>query len=493
MDSVVFGADITTLLDLTPRDFQDNHFFPLDAQATWWLPTPDRKIHPLSLSLQQFPFRGPTSFGQRFTFDVPSVGSGDILMNAFLQIELGHWLDDTSICRFQTGQYVYQPGQTVWNYANSLGTVIIAKAELEVNGVTLESIDGDFINIYGSLHKSIQKQYGIVVDGLGRKAFPYAPPATSPFPTESGTLCIPLAFFFQRILLSEGFPLLATKQGSVKIHITLRPFEQCITSDIQASTKYDSCIYDIPENTPLGKSFAIIDKGYTLQANTPKVLKASTAVPPFKKIQLIAYTAHVDGMLRISMLHSPFETLVRNVETFTFTEPLKYSVTASSEDMIRVQLPIEINHPMEEIIWVIRRKANTMQNEYTNFSSVTSQEYHPIYNKQMPLLVNASIYLNGIEIIQKEEQWFRQHISYLHKGGYAAYSQFIYGYSFSKHPGQHQPSGTANASKLQTVKLALAVKHPEGTQNKEWEVLVYIVRLDWLRFQNGLVNRIYMD
>ena len=193
------------------------------------------------------------------------------------------------------------------------------------------------------------------------------------------------------------------------------------------------------------------------------------------------------------MLRSPFETLVRNVETFTFNEPLKYSVTASSEDTIHVQLPIEINHPMEEILWVIRRKANTMQNDYTNFSSVTTQEYDPVYNKQMPLLVKASIYLNGIEIIHKEEQWFRQHISYLHKGGYAAYSQFIYGYSFAKHPGQHQPSGTANASKLQSVKLALSVKQPEGTQNKEWEVLVYILRLDWLRFQNGLVNRIYMD
>jgi hypothetical protein len=485
MDSVVFGADITTLLDQTPRDFQDNHYFPLDAQSTWWLPTPDRRVLPLSLSIQQFPFRGPTSFGQRFTFDVPSTGCGDILMSTLLQIELGHWLDDTSICRFQTGQYVYAPGQPVWNYANSLGTVIVEQAELEVTGIVIERIDGDFINVYGRLQSPIQSQYGVLVDGLGRKPFPYSPLQTSPFPTESGSLCIPLAFFFQRIKLSEGFPLLATKQGSVRIHITLRPFSQCIT---RVGETYDSCI-----DTPLGQSINVIDKGADLTGSTPRVITTGLAVPQFKRIQLITYTGHTDGKLRQAILRSPFETLIRKVETFRFTEPLKFSVTGSIEDVINVQLPLEINHPMEEIVWTVRRKASTLRNDWINFSSVTADEYDPVYNTRKPLLVQASIYLNGVEIIQKEEQWFRQHIAHAHAGGYAAYADYIYGYSFARTPGMHQPSGTANASKLQSVKLNLSVKHPEGEANKEWEVLVYVIRLDWLRFQNGLVSHIYMD
>lgn len=485
MDSVVFGADITTLLDQTPRDFQDNHYFPLDAQSTWWLPTPDRRVLPLSLSIQQFPFRGPTSFGQRFTFDVPSTGCGDILMSTLLQIELGHWLDDTSICRFQTGQYVYAPGQPVWNYANSLGTVIVEQAELEVNGIVIERIDGDFINIYGRLLTGVQSLYGVQVDGLGRKPFPYSPLQTSPFPTESGSLCIPLAFFFQRIKLSEGFPLLATKQGSVRIHITLRPFSQCIT---RVEGTYDSCI-----DTPLGQSINVIDKGANLTGSTPRVITTGLAVPQFKRIQLIAYTAHTDGKLRQAILRTPFETLIRKVETFRFTEPLKFSVTGSIEDVINVQLPLEINHPMEEIVWTVRRKASVLRNDWINFSSVTADEYDPVFNTRKPLLVQASIYLNGVEIIQKEEQWFRQHIAHAHAGGYAAYADYIYGYSFARTPGMHQPSGTANASKLQNVKLNLSVKHPDGEANKEWEVLVYVIRLDWLRFQNGLVSHIYMD
>ena len=375
----------------------------------------------------------------------------------------------------------------MWNYANSLGTVIVEQAELEVNGIIVERIDGDFINIYGRLQNGVQSQYGVQVDGLGRKPFPYSPLETSPFPTESGSLCIPLAFFFQRIRLSEGFPLLATKQGSVRIHITLRPFSQCV-APVESGGTYDSCI-----DTPLGQSINIIDKGADLAGSTPRVLTTGLAIPQFKRIQLITYTGHTDGKLRQAILRSPFETLIRKVETFQFTEPLKFSVTGSIEDVINVQLPLEINHPMEEIIWTVRRKANTLRNDWINFSSVTADEYDPVFNTRRPLLVQASIYLNGVEIIQKEEQWFRQHIAHAHAGGYAAYADYIYGYSFARTPGQHQPSGTANASKLQSVKLNLLVKHPEGEANKEWEVLVYVIRLDWLRFQNGMVSHIYMD
>ena len=71
--------------------------------------------------------------------------------------------------------------------------------------------------------------------------------------------------------------------------------------------------------------------------------------------------------------------------------------------------------------------------------------------------------------------------------------EYIYGYSFSKRPGVHQPSGTANASRLQSVRLVLTVRPPGGADIQEWEVVVYVIRLEWLRFENGMCNRIYMD
>ena len=103
------GGDITTLLDLTPRDVQDNEFTPLSSEKTWWVADNLRKTHPFSLSVQQFPVRGPTGFGQRFTFDLNSLSAGDLLLGTFLHLELGHWLSDTTLIQLESGARTYIP------------------------------------------------------------------------------------------------------------------------------------------------------------------------------------------------------------------------------------------------------------------------------------------------------------------------------------------------------------------------------------------------
>jgi hypothetical protein len=478
-------GDIVTLLDSTPRDFQDGDLFPLSSDTTWWLPDASRRIQPYSLSIQQFPFRGPTGFGQRFTFDIASVSCGDLLSAIFVQIELSHWLDDTTILRLQSGKYVYGPGEDQWFYANSLGTVIVEKAEFEVNDQTLETIDGDCMNVISRLFSSINSQYGVGIDGLGRT--PLAPGAASfsPYPTQSGTLMIPLPFFFARVALQESFPLLAVKEGSVRVHITLRPFHECVRILTANGASRRDCLTQTPLDTPFI---------FTTAPPANQVTVQSSATPPtFKKIQLLTYSAHTDGSMRQQILRKPFEVMTRTFNTFTFSEPLKYLINKTASDVIQVQLPLEVNHPMEEILWFIRRKATANTNEWNNYSSVLEQEYDPVFNPRRPLLRSAAIQCNGIELIRTDESWFRQHISRTHAGGFAAYENFIYGYSFATSPGQHQPSGTANASRLQTIRLTLDVYPPGGDFEKEWEVKVFVSCLEWIRFQDGLCNRMFID
>jgi hypothetical protein len=475
------SGDIVTLLELTPRDSQDSHYFPLSSDSTWWLPDPDKRTHPFTTCLQQTPFRGPTSFGQRFTFDVKSPGSGDILLSTAIQIELAHWLDDTTILRLQSGQYTFPNTVPPWTYAKELGSAILEKAELEVNEQTLETIDGDFLHVYTHLFHDLNTQFGILTDGLGAYTQDVA---TNPFPTQSGTLCIPLPFFFQRLMREEGLPLLAIKNGSVRIHITLRPFEECV--------RRVGALILPSQRTPLGQTFPLLSTTPT-GIITPVSITAAATPPPFKTIQLLTYSAHTDGSIRQSLLKNPFETMIRTVQTFPFSEPMKYTTNKTVNDTIQVQLPLEVNHPMEEIIWFLRRKASTKQNDWTNYSAITDLEYDPVYNPKRPLLVSASIYLNSTELITAEEQWYRKHIALSHPGGISAYNEYIYGYSFAKNPGKHQPSGTANASRLQSVRLLLTVQPPGGTDIQDWEVVVYVIRLEWLRFQNGMANRVYMD
>ena len=483
-------GDIVTLLDLSPRDIQDSEYTPLSAEKTWWLPDQTRRIRPLSLSVQQFPFRGPTAFGQRFTFDIGSVNCGDVLTGAFLQIDLGHWLDPATCLRLQSGRYVYAPGQTPWAYANSLGTVIVHSIEFEVNEQTLERVDGDFINTACRLFPDVNRQYGLATDCIGSRSLDYAPPPTSPFPTQSGTLLVPLTLFFQRTPLAEAFPLLACADGSVRIHITLRPFAECVRRLAVApnvnGTPAKADAVSAAATSPLNTNFQFID---TATTGSPIVsVQTSVAVPSFNGIKLITYGAHTDGKLRMSLLRQPFELMTRIVQTATFDEPLKYT-TSHSVDSIQVQLPLDVNGPMEEILWFVRRKEAGIAREWTNYGAVLGTAIDSVYNPSTPLLQSATLQFNGVDIVSAEERWFRQHIATAHKGGIVPFTNYIYGYSFSKSPGQHQPTGTANASRLQSVRLTLDVASSAGA----WEVKVFVLALGWIRFQNGIVNRMFQD
>ena len=466
------GGDIVTLLDLTPRDFQDNEMFPLSAEKTWWLPR-NQKLNPFSVSIQEFPFRGPTAFGQRFSFDVKSVGCGDLLTNTVLQIELGHWFDDTTLLRLESGKY--QITTDFWAYANSLGSVIVEKAELEIGDSTIETIDGDFLNVFYNL-QDLNSQYGIGQDGLGTTS----PTQTRPFPTQDRTLYIPLPFFFARIKLKEALPLLACREGSVRIHVTLRPFHECL--QIIGSSRASKI------DTPLGLDTTVMNYMNSVQLSA--FVTAQATIPQFKTIKLVTQAANTDGDIRQKILRNPFEILRRDVSTFYFEEPLKYAINKSSSDTITVQLPLEVNHPMEEFMWFIRRKGTALQSEWTNYSSVLNSDMDPVFNPRAPLLKSASIQFNGVEIVNANEQFFRSHLAKKHNDASTAYKNYIYGYSFATAPGQHQPSGTLNASRLQTIRLTLNIAAlPQDT----WEIKVFVTTLQWLRFQNGMANPMFQN
>lgn len=595
------AGPIVTLLDLTNRDIQENDIFPIRSEITWFTRDQERRLLPFTPVVQETALRGPGAFGQRFTFDLGSIMIGDLLLGTALQIRLDHWLDAQTQNMYAAGKLTYQDRQHAWEYANSLGTSIIQLAELEVDGKTLESIDGDFIHTFSTLFPEYNSQVGIAYDHLGQvsvKRLTDATRAPSLFPVENGNLNCVLPFFFMRTRLREAFPMIAVREGYVKIHITLRPFDQCVRQmrgfrdtctsvppptpvsfTFQTSAwKYDPGIkrgvWDIPPQfsftytsgntiynwsystetnrgsweipppvnftiaskykwtastqtwSPYAPSFNIAYQDPVLASKyyywdgvpaawrnavgpppdagppsfnitygdntwTSGVGDWSVTAPPFKSIQLLTYGAIVDGSYRSKMLREPFEILHRQVQTFYFDEPLKYSI-GKRQDAIRIQLPLEANHPIEEIIWFVRRKGTGINNEWTNFTGVLESEWNAMAAAK-PMLQNAIIQANGTVLCDADEQFYREGIAAAHRGGYAAYSRFIYGYSFAKTPGEHQPSGSLNASRLNSLRLTLDVMPPGGVLDALWEVKVFCIGLNWLRFENGLANPMFED
>ena len=591
---------ITTLLDLVDRDQQENDLFPISTGVTWFARDVDRRLLPFTSTVQEVALRGPAAFAQRFTFDLGSIVVGDLLLGTALQIRLDHWLDEQTRNIYAAKRMFYSNPSSAWEYANGLGAIIIQSAELEIDGVTVETIDGDFINVYNTLFNNYGAQLGVAYDHIGlmsmtRLMNPARLPAT--YPVENGLLTCPLPFFFGRAGLKEALPMTAIREGHVKINITLRPFQECVRimsgkrsscdatplntefefafptctwtfDSYQNSGNWDvpppfSFSYTaangisynwsyngrkgvwanqlaLPANLHISSSYTWNPAPASWQPAPPPFNIAffdpvlsrkiyywdgaagwrtnpttgvkdipsytanygsylwksvigdwSVAPPPFKSVTLLSYGAVVEGELRSRMLRNPFEILHRELQTFYFQEPMKYSVGAK-ENIVKIQLPLEANHPIEEIIWFVRRKAVQNNNEWTNYSSVVESEFNAHFPVD-PLLDSAAIQINGTVLCEADEQFFRQSISAAHKGGFASYSRFIYGYSFAKHPGEHQPSGSINASRVNSLRLTLNVKPPAGLEDSSWEVKVFCIALNWMRFENGLANAVFED
>lgn len=498
-------GDITTVLDLTDRDGQDNTYFPIDTDGSWFHHN-RKKTYPTSVSVQEFTQRGPAQWGGRFSFEIGSLHAGDLLQSVALQIKLGHWYNPRILYQLYQGELttdLVNHGEEFWTYANSLGTSIIEYADFIVNEQRVERITGEWIRTYLTLGIDSGSLVGITSDAVG--ATPVHQMNTAnvvetafhprrPYPIEDGTYYCILPFFFARTALEETFPLLSCNEGSVRIDIKLRSFEDMVRNYVGYRRQSD--------DSPLGKTVPFVT---TTVPSTVVESVTATCAPEFRDFRIITSSILLTGELRKAFLYKPFEQMMKFVQIFSFEEPLKYLVSKpnATADRVDIQLPLELNHPVTELIWVFRRKGVRINNEWANFTVALERESSP--SIQYPAwLDHATIRLNGQELISAEGDWFREHIASVHKAGIISYRANVYGYSFAREPEKHTPSGTGNMSRTTSVALTLRVRTPiaralpVGAQfDREvvegWEVFVFAVHYNWLRFQNGLCSRLFTD
>jgi len=473
-------GDSTTVLDLADRDEMDDDLFPLTATKSWFTRDPERRYLNFSSTIQEFTPKGSAEFGGYLVFELGAVKACDLLFSVALQLRLNHWFSPSIVEQIQNGLLTYNDPSKAWYYANSLGTCLIAKAEFLLEDQVLETVNGDFANVFSAVYSDINTQFGIGVDGNGRVTIPQlkAMNQTQVFPTSNGFISCILPFSFQRIRLRNGLPLLSCKDGTVRVAITLRPFSECVRI---ASGFRATC-----NETPLGKSFVFQKK-----AGGTQTVVASSTVPQFLDARLTTYGMLLDGKLRTAAVHAPFERMFREVQLFQFSEPQKYVVNVPSNGVIRLQLPIEINGPVEELFWFIRRNAVSVNNEWTNYSNRLESEYNATTAPLQSMLQYAILQVDGVPLIEAPGDYFRRDVGKRHKGGIVAYNSFIYGYSFAQNPGLQNPSGWMNASRSSDVRLRLDIRPPGGTETLEFEVFVYSIAFNWVRFERGIANKVF--
>lgn len=465
------------IVSLVDRGAFDNIVYPQDAMTTVFQPA-FRPYHNFTQDVTVWPYAGAAEWGKRLTFTVPWPWQTDLLSWVALRIKPFHWLPAPAYNHLYVAQdWTYLSATDEWLWAKSLGTVAIAKAELEVDGVVVETWSGDWMDVWR--RTSLTPNRGVGADdamfGCGTRGAG---------PTEDGYVYCWLPFWFSR-WSNTAFPLISSTRP-VRIHITLRPFE-----DVVRRAGADKAC----GQTPLGTTFEVRNRGPTVPPNTilPEPVVVGDAVPTMEVAELVCGTALIDGELRKAYRDMPHEIMMNPVVEMAFSEPLKYVVGVPNGNIINIGLPLTAaNGPLRQLVWFLRRKAAvTNRADWTNYSAVLEGEADPVFNPPRPLLRRAQLMVGTAVWADQEEAWWRSTGALPLAGGYRTSGAYVYAYNFTERPDSFEPAGSLNASRVD-LRLNLEVEQPTGTNN-EWEVVVFFVGTNWMRFENGLPNLLFMD
>jgi len=510
-------GEIKRLVSLVDRGEIDEYLYPISTKNTAFLPN-FKPYHNFANETIELPYTGAANWGQRITFTLPFPWMGDCLSWVSLRITPSHWLPGNAIqglTKSEPNRWTYQGKGDTWMWASNLGSAAIALVEMEVNGIVVEQWGGDWIDIWQRVYLDTSRSAGwndAVVGSLNRENpsivsqqskerifsdttsgdatplnFANISNEETILPTEDGSIYAYFPFWFAR-RRNAAFPIASIQgEGNVRFHITLRPFKEVIRK-ISVPRKCDE--------TMLGTSIVLNNNDTTnnnVVLNYDYPVDIPAVIPPFNNAILVCGFTHLDGDLRQAYIHRAHEILVEPVINIPFSEPLKYVVNTGDSDTITVSLPLEAaNGPVREVIWFLRRKAAYKFNSWSNYGAYLEHEVDPIFNPQRPLLVKAVLRVGAVVWADQTEMWWRVRGALQHPGGIQVMNSYIYAYSFANEPAKFGPSGSMNASRAE-MRLDLTVSPPQGVDEKEWEVQVFVVSHNWMRFQNGLAERLFTD
>jgi hypothetical protein len=290
-------------------------------------------------------------------------------------------------------------------YVNSVGHAMIQEITLEVGEQEIDRQNGEWMEIWSSYTTTSDKQTGFYnmigkVDGY--------PQQTAFGPLK---LYIPLRFWFCKNP-GMALPLIALQYHPVRINLTIRPLSQLCISPVLTSI------------TP----------------TTFEVMPAS-----IQDIMLWGDYIYLDVEERRRFVSSTHEYLIEQTQYSPVIPVPSGSTTAS--------LHIEFNHPVRELFWYIQRDDMTRYHEYFNYSSLGVNED----GVRQDLLIDTVLQLDGFDRFQVRDAGYFRLVQPWQYHTVIPEDFFVYSYSFALRPEDVQPTGSMNASRIDSIVLQVTV------------------------------------
>jgi hypothetical protein len=329
---------------------------------------------------------------------------------------------------------LYQTDGTPVSYCNAIGHALIDEISVEIGEQEIDKQTGEWMEVWSSLTTTADKKDGFY-DMIGKVDAYTTPQLNGPL-----KLYIPLRFWFNT---NPGLylPLLALQYHPIRINVKLRPLQ-----DLFYSTQ-------------------LIANCATTQVNPAKITH----------MQMWGDYVYLDVEERRRFVANTHEYLIEQVQ---YTPNL--SIPAGNTN---VSVPIEFNHPCKEFIWLIQRNVMTQYHEWFNYSSLATNEQ----GTRLDLLSTALVQLDGQDRFeQRDAGYFRLVQPWQHHTAVPS-DDFIYLYSFALKPEDQQPSGTLNASRVDTIILSAALTPDTALSPARGNasIIVYAKNYNVLRVVNG--------
>lgn len=353
-------------------------------------------------------FDGTPNFGQRITCLVPR--RGDLLGPIYLDVTLPRLTRSDG-------------SDTAVSYVNGIGHAIIQEITFEVGEQEIDRQTGEWMELWTQLTTPAGQRDAL--NSMIGRVDTYTPPNLIPGVSSPGLrLIIPLHFYFCR---NPGLylPLLALQYHPIRINITLTPLSK---------------LYYNP--TPPSP-----DPNVTCPPDASTYLNPASIT----NIMLWGDYVYLDVEERRRFVSSSHEYLIDQVQ---YTPPT--SVTSKQQS---INVKVDFNHPIKEFIFVAQRDYMQQINEPFNYSNLAIGEpttgairnYLNDDQSRTDLISTALLQLDGYDRFQvRDAPYFRLYQPYTHHTT-TPVTNFIYNYSIALRPEDAQPSGTLNASRIDSI------------------------------------------
>ena len=399
-----------------------------------------RRYTNFAIETQRIPFDTAVDFNRLITTHIPR--SGDLLSQLFLEIQLPE-ITPAGPVPPKTGIATEAPT----DYAS------IVQSVSWVNGVGYAMID--YVSIYLG-QQEVDRQYGefmylwsmLTTPGSKKAGFNYMSGIQEVYndTTQKGPLklYIPFHFWFCK---NPGLalPLIALQATDIQIRIKLRNgadvvFCNALENSVLNGTPCPPCIIDTP--------------------------------PIISDMILWGDFIYLDVEERRRFVSSKHEYLIEQVQ-----QQKRFSIPEKSTS---ANVPLVLNHPIKELIWVVNQDRMLQAHEWFNYGSRMLNEYG-IPN--LDLISTALLQFDGYDRFEAQgAQYFR--LMQPWQRHTAIPNDFVYVYSFSLTPEGDQPQGTFNASRIDSI--VLQVQMNPSVQSRAAGLTAYAINYNVLRITAGL-------